>query len=74
MTLRLEQFVGRVVEMIYQDRAGVISHRRVRIVSVQGNYVRAYCYARRAVRSFSEETILALFPMADDQVRHKMVK
>jgi len=50
------------VDIVYIDRAGQLSQRRVRLLSVNAAHVRAYCYERRAVRTFAVANILAALP------------
>jgi len=37
------------VDIVYIDRAGRLTQRRVRLLRVDAGHVRAYCYERRAV-------------------------
>ncbi|MBP1934245.1 WYL domain-containing protein [Ammoniphilus resinae] len=53
-----------LVEIIYQDRLGQITQRKLKLISIEGNRLKAYCLSRRAVRSFSIPNILAVFPAA----------
>ncbi|MBD2845981.1 hypothetical protein IDH44_12320 [Paenibacillus sp. IB182496] len=64
MTTGIEQWTGRVVEMIYLDRKGAFSKRRVRIIAVRDGRVRAYCLRAQAPRLFAAERIMALLPVA----------
>ncbi|GAB6935701.1 hypothetical protein JCM14720_16220 [Calditerricola yamamurae] len=50
------------VDIVYIDRAGRFSQRRVRLLHVDADHVRAYCYERRAVRTFAVANILAAMP------------
>jgi predicted DNA-binding transcriptional regulator YafY len=52
-----------VVEIIYMNRSGQTSKRAVRIHSVDGDTIKAYCFARRAFRVFRTANILALVPL-----------
>lgn len=54
---------GQLVEIIYLDRHGCISKRRLRIHSVRDGHVKAYCFSRHAYRVFTVENILAVFPV-----------
>lgn len=56
----LQRNLGNIVEIIYQGRSGEISQRCIRIDVIEGDVVRAYCFTRRAVRTFSLSSILAL--------------
>ncbi len=51
-----------VVDLIYISRTGQTSKRAVRIHSIDGERVKAYCYARRAYRVFLLSNILAVAP------------
>jgi len=51
------------VDIVYMDRAGQLSQRRVRLLRVGADHVWAYCYERRAVRMFSLANILAAMPV-----------
>ncbi|MFS0727703.1 WYL domain-containing protein [Paenibacillus sp. 1P07SE] len=52
--------VGREMTIIYLDRKGVISKRRIQVCGVQGERVRAYCFTARAPRVFLRGNILAV--------------
>lgn len=54
---------GQVVEMIYLDRRGFASKRKIRLYSLQGNHVKAYCLTRKAYRIFLLDHILAIYPV-----------
>lgn len=60
----LQRFCARrqPVDIVYIDRAGQLTQRRVRLLRVESDHVRAYCYERRAVRTFSLANILAALP------------
>lgn len=51
--------VGDVMVIIYQNKSGQFSKRRVRIIKIGDSYLVAYCYTRHQVRTFSVERILA---------------
>ncbi|WP_332238636.1 hypothetical protein [Sporolactobacillus sp. KGMB 08714] len=50
---------GDIVEIIYLDRKGQFSQRRIRILEVGTIFVRAYCYNRKQIRVFQKDGILA---------------
>ncbi|MCC5891682.1 hypothetical protein [Exiguobacterium sp.] len=54
--------IGRVVELMYIDRHGVISKRRVKLLKLQGERVIAWDVAKRARRSFYIDRVLACLP------------
>ncbi|TCI43131.1 hypothetical protein EVJ27_10810 [Exiguobacterium sp. SH3S2] len=57
--------MGRVVELMYVDRHGVISKRRVKLMKLQGEQVIAWDIMKQARRTFCIERILACLPMVD---------
>lgn len=54
------KYVGRTIEMIYQDRSGCFTQRCVRVLAAEGGKVRAYDLDKRAPRVFETERILAV--------------
>lgn len=54
---------GESVDMMYMSNGGVISKRRVKVVQVDGDTFRAYCYLRKAKRTFRIDNVLALVPV-----------
>ncbi|MFD0868749.1 hypothetical protein [Paenibacillus residui] len=57
------KYVGRTIEMIYLDRHNRFSKRKVKVKSVDGQIVRAYCLEQRGPRVFRVENILAVQPV-----------
>ncbi|UYG93170.1 hypothetical protein [Cytobacillus firmus] len=53
---------GEMLEMIYQDNKGNISQRRVKVLSMNNESFRAYCYARRQQRTFIIGNVLSVGP------------
>jgi predicted DNA-binding transcriptional regulator YafY len=51
-----------VLEMIYQDDKDNLSQRRIRVLSVEEETFKAYCYARRQQRSFKSNNVLSIIP------------
>lgn len=51
-----------MLEMIYQDSKGNISQRRVKVLSMNNESFRAYCYARRQQRTFIIRNVLSVGP------------
>lgn len=60
----LSRHVGDIVLIIYLDRSGSISQRRIRIDSVVDGKIRAFCYLRRGMRLFYAERVLAFRVLA----------
>jgi hypothetical protein len=59
----LERYIGCIVELIYMDRNGRFTKRIVQLHSVRNNFVRVFCYERRAPRTLRIENILAVQPV-----------
>ncbi|SFI54538.1 hypothetical protein SAMN02799624_01302 [Paenibacillus sp. UNC496MF] len=57
-----QKYVGTVVTMIYCDRSGRITQRRIRVDAVQGDRVKAFDMEKRAPRVFRVARILAVMP------------
>lgn len=49
--------------MIYMKNNGEISKRRVKVLSVEGNTFKAYCFLRNTKRTFNVENVLAIVPV-----------
>jgi len=58
--MMIKKYVGRIVEIIYIACDGKITQRRIRVLSVQDDIVRAYCTTSGAPRTFRVENILAV--------------
>lgn len=58
----MQKYIGRIVDLIYLDRHGRFSRRRIRVLAVCDGLVRAYDLSRRAPRVFRTENILAALP------------
>ncbi|MEK5207466.1 transcriptional regulator [Psychrobacillus sp. FSL H8-0510] len=55
--------LNQIVEMIYMNNNGEISKRKVKVLSVEGNTFKAYCFLRNTKRTFKIENILAFVPV-----------
>lgn len=53
---------NQIVEMIYMKNNGEISKRKVKVLSVEGNTFKAYCFLRNTKRTFKVENVLAFVP------------
>ncbi|REJ09598.1 hypothetical protein [Halobacillus trueperi] len=51
------------LEWIYINHKGDLSQRVIRVVDIQDEYVIAYCYERKQVRTFRKNNILSVFPL-----------
>jgi predicted DNA-binding transcriptional regulator YafY len=54
----IENYVGRTVQIIYNDRKGNISFRDIQVRSVRNGKVSAYCFNASAPRVFNVESII----------------
>ncbi|WP_445002409.1 hypothetical protein [Exiguobacterium alkaliphilum] len=57
--------LGRLVELMYADRHGVISKRRVKLLRLQGERIIAWDVRKRARRTFYVERVLACLPIME---------
>lgn len=55
----LDKYIGEVVEIIYMDRFGAITQRRIEVHAIRGNLVRAVCLKSGQPRAFRLDRILA---------------
>lgn len=55
--------LNQIVEMIYMNNHGEISKRRVKVLIVEGNVFRAYCFLRNTKRTFKVDNVLAFVPI-----------
>lgn len=56
----MHKYIGRIVTIIYQDRSGSFTQRRIRVLAVDGDKIKAYCYNAGAPRLFMADRILAV--------------
>lgn len=57
-----EKYIGRTVEIVYLDRTGKITQRRIEVKGIRGQLVRATCLQTGAPRTFRLDRILAWQP------------
>ena len=48
----MHKYIGRTVDIIYLDKSGNFTQRRIRVRSVNDGIVRAFCTASGAPRTF----------------------
>lgn len=58
----MERYIGHTVEIIYQDKEGKLSQRRVKVESVKDGKLKAFCFTAGAPRVFTIANILAALP------------
>ncbi|MFJ7952843.1 transcriptional regulator [Lysinibacillus sp. NPDC096418] len=56
-----------MMNMIYLSNQGVISKRCVKIIKVDSHSFQAYCYTRRAKRTFIIDNVLAICPIVEKE-------
>ncbi|WP_150273973.1 hypothetical protein [Paenibacillus tepidiphilus] len=54
--------IGQIVEMIYQDKAGKITQRRIEVLDIRDGRIRATCLTSGAPRVFLAAGVLAWYP------------
>ncbi|QJX62964.1 hypothetical protein HLK66_16105 [Niallia circulans] len=54
---------GEVLEMIYLNTKGEISHRRIKIIKLNNESFSAYCFTRNQQRTFKISNILSIGPV-----------
>lgn len=54
---------GQLANMIYMKENGEISKRKVKVLSVEGNTFKAYCFLRNTKRIFKIDNVLAFLPI-----------
>jgi len=58
---------GWLIELIYLSKAGEISQRKVKLLSVEGDLFNVYCFKQKANRSFRIDHVLALVPLLQQE-------
>lgn len=57
------KYIGRTVEIIYQDKGERFSKRRVHLYSQEKDWVKGYCYKAGEMRTFHVNQIYAVEPV-----------
>ncbi|MFP4974664.1 hypothetical protein ACE6ED_04605 [Paenibacillus sp. CN-4] len=57
------KYIGCVMEIVYMDREGKLTQRRVRVNRVDGGLLRATCLETNGPRTFKLSSILAWKPV-----------
>lgn len=58
---------NQIVEMIYMKNNGEISKRKVKVLTVEDNTFKAYCFLRNTKRTFKIENVLAYVPLINKE-------
>ncbi|MNI71660.1 hypothetical protein D3C73_1275440 [compost metagenome] len=59
--------IGQIVEIVYEDKAGKITQRKIEIKGIRGGHIRATCLTTGAPRVFLEDHILAWRPVREQR-------
>lgn len=51
------------LNMMYMSNSGVISKRRIKVLSINKGTFQGYCYLRKSKRTFKVDNVLALVPV-----------
>ncbi|MFC5587530.1 transcriptional regulator [Sporosarcina soli] len=51
------------LDMVYLAKDGRVTKRRVKVIQVGEESIRAYCYLRKSKRTFTIDNVLALVPV-----------
>lgn len=54
---------GVLLDMMYMDKSGAVSKRRIQVIQVGEGSFRAYCYMRKSKRTFTIDNVLVLVPV-----------
>ena len=57
------------LEMIYLAENQKLSQRKLIVIEVNDDYIRAYCLLRKQIRTFKRENILSIMPEASSKKR-----
>jgi len=49
----MQQYIGKIVQLIYNDKKGNVSIRNVRIIASGNDKFMAYCYTAKGIRTFN---------------------
>ncbi|MFC5529311.1 hypothetical protein [Cohnella yongneupensis] len=62
--MSIEKFIGRIIELIYQDSKGNITKRQISVYQVDRGKLRGFDTVKQAYRTFALERILAARPVS----------
>ncbi|MCY9547276.1 transcriptional regulator [Lysinibacillus xylanilyticus] len=51
------------LNMMYMDKDGNVSKRRIKVIKIVGDSFQAYCFNRQAKRTFMSDSVLAVVPI-----------
>lgn len=56
---------GQLLDIMYLSKSGVVTKRRVKVLMLHGELFQAYCFTRRAKRTFLVDNVLACIPVTE---------
>jgi len=56
----MKKYIGNVIEIIYVDRKGAITQRKIEVLGVKDGRIRAKCLQSGSPRVFLESNILSM--------------
>lgn len=62
--MSIRKYTGQTIEIVYQDRGGRLTQRRIRVRAVRADKVYAFDLGKREPRVFCAARILALQPVS----------
>ncbi|AJY76486.1 hypothetical protein [Paenibacillus beijingensis] len=65
MIANVNKYIGRTIEIIYQDGRDQITQRRIHVYAANHRYVKAKCLTSCSPRLFLRTRILAIKPVKD---------
>ncbi len=52
-----------LLDMMYMDKNGGVSKRRIQVIQIGEGSFRAFCFLRKSKRTFTIDNVLALVPV-----------
>ncbi|MGE7129555.1 transcriptional regulator [Lysinibacillus xylanilyticus] len=52
------------LNMMYMDKDGNVSKRRIKVIKIVGDSFQAFCFTRQAKRTFMIDSVLAVVPVS----------
>ena len=59
----MEQYIGKIVQLIYNDKNKNVSIRNVKIIATGKDKFMAYCYNKKAIRTFDHTRVVDIEPI-----------
>lgn len=52
-----------LIDMMYISKSGEITKRRIKVIKVEDDTFKAYCFTKHASRTFKIENVLSMLPV-----------